>query len=472
MKTRRLHALAVAMSVALAGCVDLAPHYQRPAAPVPDHWPAVDGAVAAVGGKGGAPADVQWRAFFTDPRLRQVVAQALDNNRDLRVAALDIEKERAEYRIAGSDLFPTIDATASGVAERTSASASGTGYSVLSREYSVELGFSSYELDVFGKLRNQKKEALETFFSDVETRRSTQISLVAEVATDWLTMASDRQLLKLARDTLASEQATFELVKREHDLGVVSGTDLAEAQSAVESARLDVGTYVTDVAQDRNALDLVVGKVVPDALLPGDDEGTASALSALPAGLPSSLLAQRPDVLAAEHTLKAANADIGAARANFFPSITLTAADGSVSDSLHGLFKSGTHGWTFEPSISLPIFDAGNNRATLDAAKVQRDIDVADYEKTIQTAFEEVANALAARATLADRMEAARSLVEADRKSYELTEASYRQGASSYLDVLVTQRTYYTAREQLISLQLAEQTNRVALYKVLGGGWN
>ena len=457
-------ALASACTVALAGCVSMAPRYQRPDAPV-----AAQFRDAGAGEATAAPVStLDWRQVFLDPQLQQVIALALDNNRDLRAAVLNIEKARAEYRIERADLLPTVDASGSYTAERTTTD----GTSQVSRSASASVGFSSWELDLFGRIRSLKNEALETYLATEQTQRDTRLSLVAEVATDWLTVAADQQLLALAQKTLESQRRTLALTEREHELGVVSGVDLASVQSSVESARADVASYSTSVAQARNALELVVGTTLPDNLLPDPNSGIdAVALAPLPAGLSSTVLLQRPDVLYAEHTLKAANADVGAARAAFFPTITLTASAGRSSDQLSDLFK-GAAGrtWSFVPSISIPIFHAGALKAELDEAKIEKNIYIADYEKAIQSAFSEVADALAERAHVDEQLDAQRAYVDATRRSYELGEARYRNGVDSYLDVLTTQRSYYSAQEDLINLRLTEASNRVTLYKVLGGG--
>ncbi|KSW22342.1 MULTISPECIES: efflux transporter outer membrane subunit [Pseudomonas] len=456
----RTSPLPLLLALLLGGCVNLAPDYQRPAAPVAAQWP---GAAPA----GASQADVDWREFFVDARLRDTVARALANNRDLRVAALNVEYQRAQYRIQRAELFPAVSASAEGTRQR----ALSDGTTAVSSQYSVGLGVSSYELDLFGRLRNLKDAALEDYLALEQTRRSTQISLVAEVASAWMTLAADQQLLKLARDTHASQQKTYELVQRSHGLGGESGLSLAQARSTVESARAEAASYASQVEQDRNALELLVGERLDASLLPGDTGLDAALLVTVPAGLPSSLLQRRPDVLAAEHTLKAANADIGAARAAFFPSVSLTASGGSASGELSGLFKSGSRAWSFAPSISLPIFDAGSNQAGLDAAKITRDIDVANYEKALQTAFSEVADALSVRSHINERLDAQRELTAATDKSYDLSLALYKQGSDSFLEVLDAQRSLYSAQQTLISLELAEQVNRVTLYKVLGGGW-
>ena len=443
-------------TLALSGCINLAPDYQQPEAPVPTEWQAtVSGDVVA---------DIQWQQFFTDSRLAKLQTLALANNRDLRLASLNIEKAQAQYRIQRAAAFPTIDAGVSGTHARTASS--GT-----THDYTAQLGLSSYEVDVFGRVQNLQDEALEAYLALTETRRSTQISLVAEVGTAWLTLAADNERLQLAEDTLASQQATYELTQRSHALGGSAALAVAQAQTTVESARGDVAEYQSQILQDRNALRLLVGSDIPDALLPGSRLQSAAALVQVPAELPSSLLQRRPDVLAAEHNLKSANIDIGAARAAFFPSISLTANAGSASSALSSLFKAGSGAWTFAPSISVPIFDAGSNRATLDAAKVEKEIQVQTYQQTLQTAFKEVADALAVRSTLDQRLAAQQALTDASQKSFELSDALYRAGSQSYLEALDSQRSLYSAEQDLITLRLAEQSNRVTLYKVMGGGW-
>ncbi|MCC4594581.1 efflux transporter outer membrane subunit [Xanthomonas campestris pv. phormiicola] len=457
-------ALASACAVALAGCASTAPRYQRPAAPVPEQFrDAPAGAAAAA-----AVAALDWRQVFLDQRLQKVIALALDNNRDLRVAVLNIDKARAEYRIQRADLFPSITASGS----QTNEGARSGGQSQVSRSASAEVGVSSWELDLFGRIRSLKNEALETYLATEQTQRDTRLSLVAEVAGDWLAVAADQQLLALAKQTLESQRKTLELTERKHEQGVVSGVDLASVQASVERARADLASYSTSVAQARNALELVVGAPLPEQLLPGPAAGAdVVALAPLPAALSSTALLQRPDVLYAEHTLKAANADVGAARAAFFPTISLTTSAGRSSDQLSDLFKgAGSRTWSFVPSISIPIFQGGELKAELDQAKISRNIYVADYEKAIQSAFSEVADALAERAHVDEQLDAQRAYVDATRRSYELSDARYRNGVDSYLDALTSQRSYYSAQQDLITLRLTEASNRVALYKVLGGG--
>jgi multidrug efflux system outer membrane protein len=452
----------------LAGCANLAPVYSRPAAPVAANWPQQSSTGTLTAGQAETPADqLAWSDFIADDRLRQVIALALDNNRDLRVAALNIDKARAQYRVQDAARYPALSATGGATRDHSAGSTS--------NQASATVGLTSYELDFFGKAKNLSDEALQSYLNLAETRRSTQISLVAETATAWLTLAADSANLSLAQDTLASQRKSYELDRASHDLGGTSGLVLSQAHSTVDSARVDVASYQKQLAQDRNALTLLVGAAIPAELLPdasagAPDAASASALFRVANELPSSVLQRRPDVLAAEHTLQSANADIGVARAAFFPSITLTANAGSASSALSGLFSAGSGAWTFAPSVNIPIFNTGSNRATLEAARVTQQIQVATYEKAVQTAFREVADALAERATMAEQLEAQQSLVASSGKSYQLSTALFRNGGASYLDVLTSQRSLYTAQQTAITLRLAEQTNRITLYKVLGGG--
>ena len=468
--------LALAMSVALAGC-SLMPAYERPAAPVPAAFDGADsGAQAGAAPTGTVPvADIGWRAVFTDPKLQQVIELALDNNRDLRVAALTIDQAWAQYRVQRADLAPGVDLAGSGNGSRTPGGLSATGQPSVAHTYSATLGISAYELDLFGRVRSLKEQALQQFLATTEAQRSTHISLIAQVATAYLTLAADQDLLRLAQDTLTSQGESYRLQQRSYELGAASALTLRQAQTTVESARVDVERYTAQVAQDRNALRLLAGAEVPAALLPTALPDSASAdanvLAGIPAGLPSELLQRRPDILQAERTLQAANANIGAARAAFYPSISLTASAGSASAGLSGLFKGGSGSWSFAPSISLPIFDGGRNRANLDVVKAQRDIDVANYEKAIQTAFREVSDALAARDTLGRQLQAQQALVDASADSYRLSQARFERGVDSYLGALDAQRTLYAAEQTLIDTRLSRFTNLVTFYKALGGGW-
>lgn len=453
-------ALWACLAAAASGCVNLAPEHRRPDSPVAPAWPA-----SAPAPTGGVATPLPWTDFIADARLRQVVALSLQRNRDLRIAVLNIERARGLYRIERSAEAPTVNASAGGTRQRSATTGATTTL------YTAAVAVN-YEVDFFGRVRNLGDSALQSFFAVEENRRSAQISLVSEVSTAWLTLAADQQRLQLSKDTLTSQQSSHDLTRRAHELGGVSGLTLARSQTTVESARVDVARYTSQVAQDRNALELLAGGPVPDDLLPAASAPLADAavLVAVPEGLPSDVLQRRPDVIAAEHELRAANADIGVARAAFFPSISLTASAGTQSRSLSGLFGSGTGIWSFSPQIDLPIFDLGRRQAALDVSQAQRDIGVATYERTVQIAFREVADALAQRATLAEQQAAQQALTEATERSLSLSQSLYRSGASSFLDVLDAQRSLYSARQAAITLRLQEQTNRLALYRALGGG--
>ena len=456
---------AVALAALLTGCANLAPTYERPAAPVPPTFPdATPGT--------GAAADVRWQDFFADARLQGLIELALANNRDLRVAVLNIEQARAQYRVQDAQTLPGVNASGGGSASRVPAGLSGTGAPVINRQYSANIGISAYELDLFGRVRSLSAQALEQYLATEEARRSTQISLVAEVANAYLSWAADIERLALARETLRSQSESYALTQRRFELGSTSALTLRQLQTSVDSARVDVAYYSGQLAQDRNALALLIGTSVPEALAPVALGDQLNALPELPAGLPSDLLLRRPDLLQSEHQLKARTANIGAARAAFYPRISLTATAGGSSAELSSLFKSGSSAWSFIPQISLPIFDGGSNRANLDSAKAGRDIALAQYEKSIQTAFREVADALAQRGSIGDQLDAQRSLVEASGEALKLSEARFSRGVDSYLEVLDAQRSWYSARQTLIATRLARLSNGVSLYKVLGGGWS
>jgi len=438
--------------MALAGCANLAPSYSRPEPAVPHPQPAMVTSDVA---------KLDWRDFFSNERLRDTVTLALANNRDLRVAALNVDKARAAFQVTDAARLPTL--TASADATKTQSSSS----------KNLQLALSSFEIDLFGRVKNLSEAAQQSLFATAETRRSTQISLVAEVANAWLALAADLERQRLALQTLESRQRSLELTRRQYSLGAITGLELAQAQTAMESARVDAAAYPATVAQDRNALELLLGAALPQALQPSaaDAQATVSALVDLPEGVPSSVLLQRPDVLAAEHSLIATHADIGAARAAMFPTISLTASAGRSSSALSDLFKGGNGVWSYGPSISLPIFDGGLSRANLRSAEVNREIALATYDKTVQTAFGEVSDALAVRATLAERLAAQRALNVSTTRQLQLAQARYSAGSTTMLDVLDAQRSLYAAQQSMITLLLAEQTNRITLYKVLGGGW-
>ncbi|MDR3513541.1 MAG: efflux transporter outer membrane subunit [Caulobacteraceae bacterium] len=454
---------------ALAGCT-LDPAYQRPAAPVPSAWPTG----AAYPSTSGQATIAGWRDVVTDARLKQVVEQALANNRDLRIAVANMVAARAQYHVQRADLFPAITANASATYAGEPASAvtggSGTGR-VNEHLYSASVGFSSYELDLFGRVRSLTRAAQEQYFASEEARRAAQISLVAEVAGDWLTLGADRTLLKIAQDTQASDAESLAITQRRLDAGVATALDVAEARTALEQARSDVAADITQVAQDRNALELVVGAPVADALLPdGLDE--TPPVAETPAGVSSTVLLRRPDVVEAEDQLKAQNANIGAARAAFFPTISLTGSGGGSSTALSRLFSSAAGAWSFAPSISLPLFEGGKNIANLAYAKAERDSAVATYEKSIQTAFREVADALARRGTIDEQLAAQKAESAAAEDALRLSTARYERGSDTYLNLLISQRTLYSARQTLVATQLARSTNLVTLYNALGGGWD
>ena len=452
-------------ATALSGCT-LAPAYRRPNLPVGQTWPTP----VADQGAGPVAADLAWRDLFQDPRLQSVIELALAQNRDLRVAVGNIEQARAQYRIQRADLLPAIGASLSETRAHTPQATSQTGRAITTEQYSATVGFSAYELDLFGRVRSLNAAALQSFFASEENRRAVQISLIAEVAGDYLTLAADQDLLRVTQDTLASRQAALDLGRKRFDAGATSQLDLRQAETLAEQARSDAAVAAARVAQDLNALRLVVGAEIPANLLPDGNLTSVQIRANLNAGLPSEVLTRRPDVRSAEHLLQARNADIGAARAAFFPRISLTGATGAASTDLNNLFKAGTGAWSFVPQITLPLFSGGANLANLASTKAGRDIAVAQYEKAVQTAFREVSDALAVRATIQDRIAAQQRLTAAAADTQRLTQARYDRGVDSYLSLLDAQRTFYAARQTLIAAQLAEATNRVELYKALGGG--
>ena len=462
--------LSIALTiVCLAGCT-MAPTYSRPPSPAPEAWPAGQ-AYKSDDVKASAPAaaDISWQDFFTDTNLQKVIDMALANNRDLRMAIINIEKMRGQYQIKIADLFPHINAAASRTDQRIARDLSLSGHEMTARQYSVGLGFSAFELDLFGRVQSLKDQALEQYLATEEARRGTRIALIASVANTYLTLAADRELLKLAQDTLAAQETTFGLIKRRYEAGISSELELRQAQTRVEAARVDIARYITLTEMDSNALNLVVGSSVPADLLPSEI-GAVAVLKDITPGLPSETLLRRPDILQAEHMLKGANANIGAARAAFFPRITLVSNGGYASIRLTDLFRPESMAWSFVPQVSLPIFDGGSNMAGLNVAEADHAILLAQYEKAIQVAFREVADALAQRGTVGEQMAAQQSLVDATAKTYSLSDARYRAGIDSYLTVLDAQRSLYSAQQGLISVRLLQLTNLVTLYKVLGGG--
>ncbi len=468
------------MTVALlaaAGCT-MAPAYRQPAAPVSTNWPG--GPVSSTNHPvtGQAASDLPWDEFFQDARLRQIIGLALTNNRDLRVAVLNVEQSRAQYRITRADLLPSVNATGSGTRQRIPGEVLSAGFSgigpigpVTYNTFNANVGVASYELDLFGRVRSLNHQALETYFATEEARRSSQISLVAEVASQYLTGLQLDEQLALARQTLDAVQKSYDLNQRTYDQGVSSELDLQTSVAQVGTARANIADYQRQRAQAENALVLLVGQPLPTNL-PGPVKLDAQQIpSNLPPGLPSDLLLRRPDILEAEHTLKAANANIGAARAAFFPKITLTGSAGYESVKLSHLFSGPELAWSFTPEITLPIFSGGRNRASLDVANISKRIEIAQYEKAIQSAFREVADALAAKNTLDEQLQAQTTVVAAEQKRYQLAEMRYRSGVENYLTVLSAQQDLYSSQQQLLQLQLSRFANLITLYKALGGGW-
>lgn len=458
------------MMLCLAGCSTMAPKYEQPAPPVPTVWPSGPAYKEVQAPIRKPLAEIPWQEYFVDPQLQKLIALALENNRDLRVAVLNIERSRARYQIQRSELLPKIDANANADFQRIAENFSGTGLPENIHQYRLALGVSSYELDLFGRVRSLKDQALEQYLSTEQVRRSVQISLVSQVATSWLALASDRERLQLARETLTSQQDSFKLINSRYEAGISSALDLNQARTSVDAARVDIARYTALAAQDENALNLVVGAPVPADLLPPSLTETLTAMKDVAPGLPSDVLLNRPDILQAENLLKGANANIGVARAAFFPRITLVSHVGFGSDELGSLFDSGAFVYRFAPQISLPIFDAGSNQANLTVSKVDRDIAVARYEQAIQTAFREVADALAQRGTIDEQLAAQQSLTDATAERFRLSQARFDKGVDSHLSVLDSQRSLYASQQGLITVRLSRLANQVTLYKVLGGG--
>jgi multidrug efflux system outer membrane protein len=452
------------------------PNYHRPALPVTEAYPTGPASAAVLGPSSRlAAADLGWREFFTDPVTEQLIALSLVNNRNLRVAALNIEVAQAQYGVDRASLFPAINGTAG--LERSATPGAVTGMQGISNitDYSVGIGAVSWELDLFGKIRSTARASFEDFLSDAETRESTQISLIASVDEEYLTWLADRDSLAIAQATEAAQQSSVQLTELEASTGTGTALDVAQAQTTLFSAQASEAQYTRQIAQDMDEIVLLAGAPLPGRLLAqmASVPGLAAVppFPVLPAGLPSDLLERRPDIRAAEDTLLAANANIGAARAAFFPSITLTANDGTASDHLGGLFGAMSGSWLFEPEISVPIFAGGENLANLDIANTNKKIAIANYEKSIQSAFHDVADALAGRSTYQAQVSAETDLVAADQHYYDLANMRFKAGVDSYLNVLVARNSLFSAQLSLVSLNLASMQNEVTLYKALGGGW-
>lgn len=457
--------LAMLAAGVLTGC-SLAPKYERPDAPIASVYPDVPAGQAARD-----IADVGWREFFPDQRLQALIAASLENNRDLRTAALRIEEARALYNIQSADLWPNLNGVASGSRGRTPADLSPTGRSSVNSSYQVGLSLASFELDFFGRVRSLNNAALAQYLATEEARRAAHITLVAEVAKAYLAERSFAEQLELAQRTLETRQSAYKLAQQRFEVGASSALNLRENEILVYSARATLAAVTRQRAQAVNALTLLVGKPLGDLPAP-QTLSDQNIVTDIPPGLPSELLARRPDIRSAEQRLIASNANIGAARAAFFPRISLTAGIGTASSDLSGLFESGSRTWSFVPQLVLPIFDAGRNRATLDLTQVRNNIAVADYEKTIQVAFREVADTLVARATLDEQIEAQRLSQEAQAERLKLADQRYKTGIASSLDVLDAQRELFLAQQVLVQVRLLRLTNAIDLYRALGGGLN
>jgi multidrug efflux system outer membrane protein len=451
----------------LSGC-SLAPKFTRPDAPVATQYPTQTTNDATAASKTNA-ADIGWRNFFPEPRLQALITSALENNRDLRVAALRIEEARAQYNIQSADLFPNLEVDASGTRGRTPASLSQTGTSIVSSKYQVGLSLASFELDFFGRVRSLNDAALAQYLATEEARRSAQISLIAEVAKAYLAERAYAEQLALAEQTLDSRSKAYDLTKQRFEVGASSALDLRQDESLMQSARVAQLTLARQRAQAMNALTLLVGKPLTD-LPPAHLLSEQQMVTEIPAGLPSDLLTQRPDIRGAEQTLRAANANIGAARAAFFPRISLTAGIGTASNELSGLFDAGSRTWSFMPQMTLPIFEAGRNINNLTLTEVRKNIEIANYEKTIQVAFREVADALVARKLLDQQIDAQQKVMQAEEARLQLADLRYKNGIASSLDVFDAQRTLFSAQQDLVQARLLRLTNAVDLYRALGGG--
>jgi multidrug efflux system outer membrane protein len=453
-----------ALGLALGGCT-LAPRYQRPELPVASEFPGTAASPA------GAASDLGWREVFGDARLQALVALALERNRDLRVASLNVELVRAQYRIQWAQQLPGVGASAAVTRQRTPADLSASGKAITSDAWSVGAGVSGFELDLFGRVRSLSDAALEQYLATEEARRSAQLSLVAAVATQYLAGLAAGEQVALAKETLDAVESALKLTRRAAEVGRVSELDLRTAEAQVETSRFNLAVAEQQRARAENAQVLLVGGAIPGDLPPAMALDGPQLVADLQAGVPSEVLVRRPDVLAAEHALRSANAIIGAARAAFFPTISLTGFDGTASASLDGLFSGGSSSWSFTPRITIPIFAGGALRASLDVAAVRKSMEVARYERAIQGAFSEVADAIAARGWIDSQLRAQAARVVAEARRYHLSELRYRNGIDSNLTLLIAQRDLYASRQQLIQTRLARLTNLIDLYKALGGGW-
>ena len=455
--------LPLASLLLLAGCSTLAPDYQRPDAPVPQQWPEGK-AYAANSGDAKAAAELPWQDFIRDQRLQTLISMALDNNRDLRQTLEDVQAARASYLVQRGGEMPTVNAGLS--ASRSKVQAGTT-----SNSAQATVGMSAYEIDLFGKNRSLTEAERQSWLASEETARAARITLIGEITSAWLTLAADRNLLTLAEQTAENARQAMEITRKRLEMGVDSRVDLSSAETTWYSAKADIASYTTQVAQDRNALWLLVGQNFDDSLLPTELPASTGLLADIPAGLQSDVLLQRPDVLAAEHSLQSANASIGAAKAERFPSLSLTATGGLASSAMADIFTGGASTiWTLAPSLSMPIFDGGSSKAQVAYSEAEYRKAVAAWEGTVQSAFAEVADALARRGTIQQQLDAETSVVSAAQRSYDLSLARYQNGIDSFNDALDSQRTLYSSQQGLINTRLEDLDNRVTLYRVLGGG--
>lgn len=459
--------LPLTCALLLSGCVSLAPDYERPQAPVAQAWPADEATRNAVLLTEGLQ---QWGDFFTDPRLLALIEQGLAGNRSLRSAVYAVEKARAEYGVSRSELFPSVAASAQESASRTPRSMNAAGKDVTNQVYTASLAMSSYELDLFGRVRNLNEQALQAYFATEAAQRTAQMTVISEIAQTWLALGAAKAQLKLASETYVSQLQSLSLIQKSYELGASSQLDVQQAKTTVANAQSAQAQARRSVSQYRNALGLLVGGAVPAELEPDGLVENVTKPVSVASNIPSEVLLMRPDIAAAEATLRAANANIGVARATFFPRIALTGAIGTTSTELSDLFEGGTRMWSFVPSITLPIFTGGANVQNLKAAQAAQRKAVADYEFAIQTAFAEVADALAMEGTVADELQARQNMADATAESFRLSQERYKNGADSYLSVLDSQRSNFSAQQGLISAKLARATSAVTLYKVLGGG--
>jgi len=478
-------ALSVCVAAVLAGC-SLAPDYHRPESPVPGDWPAQpkvqygaysgstlsEQPAAAVAPAGAVPAaDIGWRDFFHDPRLQALIQLALVNNRDLRVAVQRVEEARAQYGVQRGAQWPSIGAGLEGTRQRVPANMSQAGRDMVGNTFQAGIGLTTFEIDLFGRLRNLSEAAYQQYLATEQAQRTTHITLVGAVAQAYFTQRAAEVQLDLTRKTLASRQESYDLVKRRFDGGVASELDLNQSKGLLDSASADLAQLARVRAQSINALTVLVGTPLPADLPSPAEFGRDQLLATVPAGLPSELLERRPDIMAAENQLLAANANIGAARAAFFPTISLTGMLGFASTSMGSLFEGGQRAWNFTPSITTPIFAGGSIREGLNVAKARDNIAVAQYEQTIQQAFREVSDALAGEATYGAQLDALRSLQGSTARTLELSNLRYTNGIDSYLQVQTAQVDFFNAQLGLVQAGLEALNNRVELYKALGGGW-